>query len=478
MELVELEEVLTEVRESFESGKTKSLSWRKSQLQALLKLIKENEEEILRILRVDLGKSRVEAFRDEVGFLIKSVKHHLGNIKKWVTPTSIDLPFAAFPSSSEMRQEPLGVVLLLSSWNFPIGLSLEPLIGAISAGNAVVLKPSELAPSSSAFLADTIPKYLDSKSVKVVQGGPHVGQHLLEHRWDKIFFTGSTRVGRIVMTAAAKHLTPVALELGGKCPAIVDSLSSSRDRKIAVQRLVAGKWSPCYGQACVAVDYVLVEEKFAPTLIELIKETIKNFYPSHEHTSRIVNKNHFQRLNNLLNDPSVASTIVHGGSMDPKKLYIEQTVLLDPPLDSGIMTEEIFGPLLPIITLKTIDNSIGFIRARPKPLVIYAFTNNEKLKTRIVNETSSGTVTFNDTLVQYVCDNIPFGGIGESGYGKYHGKYSFDMFSHGKPIMRRGFLTEFRFRYPPWTEHSLQLIRRLYEYDYIGFALLWLGLKR
>lgn len=478
MELERIEEELKEVRESFKSGKTKSLSWRKSQLQALLRLIQENEEEIFRVLNQDLGKHRVEAFRDEVGVLIKSVNCHLDNIKKWMVPTKVDLPLVAFPSSCEIVQEPLGVVLILSSWNFPIGLSLESLMGAVSAGNAVVLKPSELAPSSSAFLANTIPKYLDNICVKVIQGGSQIGGHLLDHKWDKIFFTGSARVGRIVMAAAAKHLTPVALELGGKCPAIVDSLRSSTDRKVAIDRIVSGKWAPCSGQACVGVDFLLVEEKFAPILIEMIKETIKRFYPRPEYAARIVNKQHFKRLSNLLEDRRVASSIVHGGSFDQDKLTIEPTILLDPPLDSAIMTEEIFGPLLPIITLKQIEDSIEFLRDRPKPLVIYAFTNNEKLRRRIVDETSSGTVTFNDTIIQYACDTIPFGGVGESGFGKYHGKFTFDMFSHGKPVVRRSFLIEFGFRNPPWTEKKLQLLRHIYKFDYIGFALVWLGLKK
>lgn len=475
---MEIEKVLKEARESFENGVTRSLVWRKNQLRALLKLLNENEDEILRVLNEDLGKHRVEAYRDEVGFLVKSVEYHLNNLKKWVTPTKIETPYAGFPTSCELVQEPLGVVLLLSSWNFPIGLSLEPLIGAVSAGNAVVLKPSELAPTSSSFLANTIPKYLDNQAIKVVQGGPDVGEQLLEQKWDKIFFTGSAKVGRVVMNAAAKHLTPVALELGGKCPAIFDSLSSSRDQRIAAQRLVAGKWAPCYGQGCIAVDYILVEEAFAPKLIELIKETIKRIYPRPEYTARIVNKNHFRRLSNLLNEPSVKSSIVFGGSEDYENLTIEKTVLLNPPLDSEIMTQEIFGPFLPIITLKKIEDSIAFVRARPKPLVIYAFTNDEKLKKRIIEETSSGTLTFNDALVQYVVDTIPFGGVGESGFGKYHGKSSFDMFSHGKPVMKRGFLTEFMLRYPPWSEHKMELIRQLYAYRYITFFLMWVGLKK
>nr|QCI61344.1 Aldehyde dehydrogenase [Crocus sativus] len=478
MESVGLESQLGGVRSCFKSGKTRSLSWRKSQLKAVMKLLQEKENDIFVALKEDLGKHPAEAFRDEVGFLIKSVDYHLENLDKWVVPTKMQIPLAAFPTTAHIVQEPLGVVLIISSWNFPIALSLEPLLGAISAGNAAVIKPSELAPSSSAFLATNIPIFLDKEAIKVIQGGPNIGEQLLERRWDKIFFTGSTRVGRMVMTAAAKHLTPVCLELGGKSPAIVDSLSGSRDRKVTAERIVGGKWGAANGQACVGIDYLLVEEKFAPILVELLKATIKKFYPNPEFVSKIINKNHFQRLNNYMSDPSVASSIVHGGCTDYENMVIQPTILVDPPLDAEIMTEEIFGPLLPIITLKKIEDSIGFIRARPKPLVIYAFTNNESLKKRLVEETSSGALTFNDALIQYICDTVPFGGVGPSGFGKYHGKFSFDAFSHGKPVMRRSFLTEFSFRYPPWNQDKLQLLRYIYKWDYLRFVLYTLGLLK
>ncbi|KAJ6818452.1 aldehyde dehydrogenase family 3 member F1-like [Iris pallida] len=471
-------EQLSVVRRCFESGKTRSLSWRKSQLKALQRLLVEREKDIFRVLKEDLGKHQAEAFRDEVGFLGKSVDYHIANLDKWVTPTKISIPLLGFPSTAQLVQEPLGVVLVLSTWNFPIALSLEPLIGAISAGNAVVIKPSELAPSSSAFLATNIPLFMDNEAVKVIQGGPDMGEKLLGHKWDKIFFTGSPRVGRVVMTAAAKHLTPVTLELGGKSPCIVDSISGSGDREVMVKRIIGGKWGSCNGQACLAIDYLLVEEKFTTTLVDLLKTTMKTLVSEPEHISKIVNKHHFERLCSLLDDPLVASSVVHGGSIDHEKMYIEPTILIDPPLNSEIMVREIFGPLLPIITLKKIEDSIDFIKGRPKPLVIYAFTNNEALKKKIVEETSSGGITFNDTLIQYVCDTIPFGGIGQSGFGKYHGKFSFDTFSHGKPVVRRSFLTEFSFRYPPWDEDKLQLLRYCYKFDYLRIILHYLGLKK
>ncbi|KAG0454037.1 hypothetical protein HPP92_025341 [Vanilla planifolia] len=475
---MEMKRVVEEAREAFESRITRSYFWRSSQLRALRDLLVEKEAEICDVLRKDLGKHYVEAYRDEVGFLIKSVDYALGNLKKWMTPRKVDLPFVCFPSTGAVVPEPLGTVLIFSSWNFPIGLSLEPLIGALSAGNALVLKTSEFAPASSSFLANNIPKYLDNKAVKIVEGGPVTGEQLLEYKWDKIFFTGSSRVGRLVMAAAAKHLTPVCLELGGKCPAIIDKLKSSRDMMITVNRVAGAKWGLCSGQACISIDYILVDEKFAPVLIDSLKSRISMSYSDTKNVARIAQMQHFERLRSFLKEPEVAASIVHGGSLDAKSLSIEPTILLNPPLDSQIMKEEIFGPLLPIITLKNLEDSIGFIKAMPKPLVIYAFTKNESFKKRIVEETTSGGVVFNDAMVQFACDTLPFGGIGESGFGKYHGKFSFDLFTHGKAVLRRSFLIEFGFRYPPWNENKLQLIRYLIRFNYFGLALMLLGLKK
>ncbi|KAF5207860.1 Aldehyde dehydrogenase [Thalictrum thalictroides] len=483
MEIIgDFEEELKGLRECFKSGKTKELSWRKTQLKGLLKFLHEKEEHIFKALYQDLGKHNVEAFRDEVGMLTKSARYALKGVTQWMAPKKIPLPLAAFPSTAKMVPEPLGVVLIFSSWNFPFGLSLEPLIGAIAAGNTVVVKPSELAPASSSILATLLPLYLDSKAIKIIEGGVDVAELLLEKKWDKIFFTGSTRVGRAVMTAAAKHLTPVTLELGGKCPAVVDSLNSSWDLKIAVKRILGGKYASCGGQACIGIDYVLVDEKFAPKLVDSIKVAIKKMFgdnPKETNSiSRIINKQRFLRLKSMLNDDNVKASIVFGGSCDEENLFIEPTVLLDPPLKADIMSEEIFGPLLPIITLKNIEDSIGFINSKPNPLALYVFTNNETLKSRMVSETSSGSLTFNDAIIHYLLDTVPFGGVGQSGFGTYHGKYSFDTFSHEKPVLRSSYLSELWFRYPPWTAHRFNLIRNAIVFNYLGFILVLLGLKR
>nr|XP_043632394.1 aldehyde dehydrogenase family 3 member F1-like isoform X2 [Erigeron canadensis] len=422
---------LNELREVFKSGKTRDISWRRSQLHGILSLLKEREGDIFKALNQDLGKHHVEAYRDEIGTVAKSAKHALGNLKKWTSSKRAKLPLSTFPGRAKLVPEPLGVVLILSSWNFPFGLSFEPIIGAIAAGNAIILKPSELAPTCSSVLANIIRDYLDNSAIKVVEGGPYVGEKLLQHRFDKIFYTGGPRVGQSVMTAAAKNLTPVTLELGGKCPAVVDFLSSSWDKKIAVKRIIWGKFGACGGQACIAVDYILTQKKFAPILVELLKKYIKRSYGDNPMESnslaKIINKKHFSRLKELLDEPHVKSSIVYGGSSNENDLYIEPTILVDPPLDSEIMTEEIFGPLLPIIT--------------------------------------------------YVADTLPFGGVGGSGFGSYHGKFSFENFSHQKAVMVRGYLIDFGFRYPPWNNKKLQLLKSGLRYDYITLVFIKLGLK-
>ncbi|XP_073301830.1 aldehyde dehydrogenase family 3 member F1-like [Primulina huaijiensis] len=478
----DLELKMKELRDTYKSGRTKEGSWRKSQLRALLSFLEEKEDTILNALMQDLGKHPVEAYRDELGPLIKTVNHALQNLKKWMSRKKIQLPVVAFPAKAALVPEPLGVVLIISCWNVPFGISLEALVGAIAAGNAAVLKPSELAPSSSSVLADLMQTYLDSNAIKIIQGGPSVGEKLLQLKWDKIFFTGSKRVGRIVMTAAANNLTPVALELGGKCPAIVDSLSSSWDKKMAVKRIVSAKFGTCAAQACVAIDYILVEKKFAPILVEMLKaEILSSFGENIKETksmAKIVNKNHFSRLRNMLHEHGVEDSIVYGGKLDEDNLLIEPTLLVDPPLKAGIMTEEIFGPLLPIITLEKIEDSIDFINSNPRALAIYGFTNDKKLMERLSSETSSGSIIFNDAIIQYIAETSPFGGVGECGFGSYHGKFSFDLFSHEKTVADRGYLIDFWFRYPPWNEQKMWLFKSAYRFNYLGIVLIMLGLKK
>ncbi|XP_058748848.1 aldehyde dehydrogenase family 3 member F1-like [Vicia villosa] len=478
-----LEKDLNNMRKYYGSGKTKEASWRKSQLNGLRNFVRENEEQILKALKKDLGKHHVEAFRDEVGILKKSIDLAIKSFKQWMAGKEAKLPQIALLSSAEIVAEPLGLVLIISSWNFPFGLSLEPLIGAVAAGNTIVLKPSELAPASSSLLSTILPNYLDINGIKIIEGGPEVGEILLQQKWNKIFFTGSVRVGKLVMSAAVENLTPVTLELGGKCPALVDSLSTSWDREVAVKRILGAKYGSCAGQACIAIDYVLVEKRFSSTLVELMKEGIKKMFgddPKGSNTiARIINKHHSNRIKGFLNDPRVKESVVFGGSMeDDDELFIEPTIVLDPPLESAIMTEEIFGPILPIITVEKIEDSIEFINSKPKPLAIYAFTKNKTMQRRLVSETSSGSIVFNDAIIQYIADTMPFGGVGECGFGKYHGKFSFEVFSHYKAVARRSYYTDFWFRFPPWNLNKFQLLEEAYNLNYIGILLAVLGLKR
>ncbi|KAJ1406938.1 Aldehyde/histidinol dehydrogenase [Sesbania bispinosa] len=328
-----LERDLKNMRKYYGSGKTKEASWRELQLKGLHNFLMEKEEEILKALKQDLGKHHVEAYRDEVGTLMKSLNLARKSLKKWMASKEAKLPKIALLSSAEIVSEPLGLVLIISSWNFPLikklwfyktGLSLEPLIGAVAAGNSVVLKPSEISPACSSLLATVLPYYLDNNGINVIQGGPEVGEQLLQQRWDKIFFTGSARVGRIVMSAAVEHLTPVTLELGGKCPALVDSFSASWDREVAVKRILVSKYGACAGQACIAIDYILVEKSFSSTLVELMKVWIKKMFGENPKASktiaRIVNKRHLSRLKCLLAEPMVRESVVFGGYMDEDDL--------------------------------------------------------------------------------------------------------------------------------------------------------------
>ncbi|KNA06698.1 hypothetical protein SOVF_178590, partial [Spinacia oleracea] len=416
-----------------------------------------------------------------VGPAKKAVVHALSCLKEWMTPKKVGMRLLLYPSKAEIVPDPYGLVLIMTSWNYPLDLALEPLIGAIAAGNVIVVKPSELAPATSSFLANTVPLYLDNTAIKVIEGGPEASQQLLQQKWDKIFYTGSPKIGRIVMTEAAKHLTPVTLELGGKCPLIFDYSSISSNLKVALRRLSSAKWGACCGQACISIDYVLVEEKFTSSLIDMLKTLVRRLYGENIETlgsiSRIVNKRHFDRVCNYLKDPAVAASIVLGGSYDEKRLLIEPTILLNPPLDSAVMNEEIFGPILPIITVKNIQESIDFINTRPKPLALYAFTHNDAFKKRIVSETSSGSLVFNDVMIQYICEELPFGGVGQSGMGRYHGKYSFDAFSHEKSVLYRGYFPDLSARYPPWNGFKMEFCRLGYKIDYINLLLLLLGLK-
>ncbi|XP_059432050.1 aldehyde dehydrogenase family 3 member I1, chloroplastic-like isoform X2 [Corylus avellana] len=343
--------LVKELRESFNSGRTKSYEWRISQLKSIDKMIDENEKKITEALHKDLSKPELEAFIAEISQVKSSCKLALKELRNWMIPEQVKTSLATYPSSAEIVSEPLGVVLVISTWNFPFLLSLDPVIGAISAGNAVVLKPSEIAPATSLLLSSLVEEYLDNSAIRVVEGAVDETTALLEQKWDKILYTGSARVGRIVMAAAAKHLTPVTLELGGKCPAVVDS---NINLQVAVRRIITGKWACNNGQACIGVDYIITTKEFAPKLIDSIRYELEQFFGKDpmesKDISRIVSSSHFARLIKLLDEDKVSDKVVLGGQRDENQLKIAPTILLDVPDDSQIMQEEIFGPLMPILT--------------------------------------------------------------------------------------------------------------------------------
>ncbi|KAL8167226.1 hypothetical protein V2J09_008725 [Rumex salicifolius] len=432
--------MMRDLRSTFAAGRTRSYEWRVEQLKAILRMMDEREQEIAEALRLDLNKPEFESVLYEIMLIKNNCKKTLKELKHWMIPEKVKTSLTSYPSSAEIVPEPLGVVLVISAWNYPILLTLDPVIGAVAAGNAVVIKPSEIAPATSSLLAKYVQEYMDKSAVRVVEGNVSETTVLLEQRWDKIFYTGNGQVGRIVMAAASKHLTPVALELGGKCPVIVDS---DIDLKVAVKRISVGKWGCNNGQACIAADYVITTKDFAPKLVDALKDCLEKFYGveplSSNDLSRIVNLRHFDRLSKLLDDDKASGKIVFGGQRDETRLKIAPTILLDVPEDAVIMNEEIFGPLLPIVTVDQIEESFDLICSKPKPLAAYLFSNNKKLKHEFVTKISAGGICINDIGIHLVVPGLPFGGVGESGMDAYHGKFSFDAFSHKKAVLYRGF---------------------------------------
>ncbi|CAH8254660.1 unnamed protein product [Arabidopsis lyrata] len=409
--------------------------------------------EIVAALRDDLGKPELESSVYEVSLLRNSIKLALKQLKNWMAPEKAKTSLTTFPASAEIVSEPLGVVLVISAWNYPFLLSIDHVIGAISAGNAVVLKPSELAPASSALLAKLLEQYLDSSVVRVVEGAVTETTALLEQKWDKIFYTGSSKIGRVIMAAAAKRLTPVVLELGGKSPVVVDS---DTDLKVTVRRIIAGKWGCNNGQACISPDYILTTKEYAPKVIDAMKKELETFYGKNpmesKDMSRIVNSTHFDRLSKLLDEKEVSDKIVYG-------------------------VKKIFGPLLPILTLNNLEESFDMIRSRPKPLAAYLFTHNKKLKERFATTVSAGGIVVNDIAVHLALHTLPFGGVGESGMGAYHGKFSFDAFSHKKAVLYRSLFGDSAVRYPPYSRGKLRLLKALVDSNIFDIFKALLGLS-
>lgn len=455
--LDELEGIAARLRTVFRSGRTRPLAWRQQQLEQIRKLTKENAEAFVEALAADLGKPALEAYTTDVGIVSGEVALHLKNLRKWTRPEKVSTPLSLQPGKSYIQSEPLGVALIISPWNYPVQLLLLPLIGAVSAGNCAVLKPSELTPNVSALLAKLVPQYLDPECFVLVEGAVDETTALLEQRWDHIFYTGNGSVGRVVMQAAAKHLTPVTLELGGKSPTIV---MADANLDVAARRIAWTKFLNA-GQTCVAPDYVLVHESREEELVEGIAGYIEQFYGSDPRQSadfgRICTNRHHDRLVGLLKGGGEVAT---GGVHDAQSRYMAPTVLRRPAADSAVMSEEIFGPLLPVLPVASLDEAIDFVNERDKPLALYVFSESPETERRVVEETSSGGVCVNAGLFQLANPNLPFGGVGESGMGAYHGKASFDCFSHKKSVLRKSTKLDAKAMYPPHSAFKLKMLKR------------------
>lgn len=455
----DVEKILKEHSIFYESQQTRDINFRIKQLNILKDIIKKYEERIYKALYKDLGKSEFESYTTEIGFVLSSISYAIKNLKKWARPRKIRTPFYLFPSRSFIINEPYGTVLIIGPFNYPFQLLFEPLIGAIAAGNCVVLKPSENAPHVSAVIAEMISKSFNKGYIRCIEGGVKINIILSSAKFDYIFFTGSVEVGKEIMKAAAKNLTPVTLELGGKSPVIVDE---SADIKIAAERIIWGK-SINVGQTCVAPDYVVVHESVKVKLIEEMISKIVEFYGSNisenKDFGRIVNDNHFKRLNSILRDEN--DRIIYGGKIKEEDKFIEPTILDLQTWSTSSMKEEIFGPILPIITYKNIDFAINEIKKLSKPLAIYIFTKNKQFEKNVLNEIPSGGVCINDTIIHLINPRLPFGGVGNSGIGSYHGKYSFITFSHQRSIVKKNNKINIKIMFPPYTKMKLKIIKRI-----------------
>jgi len=433
-------------REYFMAGHTRSAEFRIRQCRKLKKAVLDYESKILTAIARDMHRPETESYTSEILMIIKEIDHAIGRISTWMKPQRVKTSWMNRPGRSYILPEPYGNTLIIGPWNYPFQLLLAPLIGAIASGNTAVLKVSEIAEHSANVMEEMISQYFDPKYIFVAQGGPEETQNLLDQKFDYIFFTGSVAVGKIIMQKAATRLTPVTLELGGKNPCLV-----TRETQLdtTARRICWGKFFNA-GQSCIAPDYILVHESVKDALLATLKNTITAFYGRDPRESadfgRIINLAHFQRLKQLMENED----IYLGGEVDEAELFIAPTVLLNVSPYSPIMQEEIFGPLLPVLTYNALDEAIALLQSFPKPLAFYLFTDERAIKDRMLRETSSGGMNINDTFSQASSTTLPFGGVGESGMGSYHGKESFRTFSHYKSVLDRSIWFDIRSKYAPY----------------------------
>jgi aldehyde dehydrogenase (NAD+) len=454
---VDIPGTMRRLRETFKTGRTRSLDWRKQQLHALEQLMLENEPAIAAALEEDLGRKPFEAWLADIASTAGEAKDAAKNVRKWMRRKYRMLEMSQLPGRGWVEYEPYGTVLIIGAWNFPFALTLGPAVGAIAAGNTMVLKPSEVAPASSALMAELVPKYLDSEAIAVIEGDGSVSQELIAQGFDHLLFTGGTEIGRKVYEGAASQLTPVTLELGGKSPVIV---AADADIDVAAKRIA---WTKLInsGQICIAPDYVIADVKIRDELVDKIKAAVTKFESADPSGKRIVNERHFDRLTTAL--AATKGDVVIGGGSDASKISIQPTVVVDPDPAEPLMTDEIFGPILPIMTAQSLDDAISFVNSRPKPLAAYLFTKTKSIRERVIKEVPAGGMVINHLLFHFATNKLPFGGVGPSGMGAYHGRFGFEEFSHKKAVMTKMTRPDVgAFIYPPYTEKAWKLARRLF----------------
>jgi aldehyde dehydrogenase (NAD+) len=450
-------QVVADVRQVFAAGHTRPLQWRLDQLHGIERLVTDRESEIAAALAADLGRSAAEAWLGDIASTKAEAAYARKHLKKWMRRKRSSLPVAQLPARAWVQYDPLGVVLIIAPWNYPVYLGLAPLVAAVAAGNCAVLKPSELAPATSALLARLVPEYLDPHAVRVVEGDASTTQDLLAQGFDHAVFTGGTEIGKKIMAAAAPTLTPVTLELGGKSPVIV---TADADIDVAARRIAWVKLMNS-GQTCIAPDYVLADDRIADALVGKIVANLRDFRSGDQDPSlRIVNQRQFDRLVALIS--ATDGTVVAGGGSDPAALRIEPTVIVNPSPNDGVMADEIFGPILPVLSVESLDHAVDFVNSRSKPLALYVFTSSPTRGRELVDRITSGGAVINHVAMHCLVPQLPFGGVGDSGMGAYHGKWGFETLSHRRAVLSKTAKPDLRLVYPPYTDRAMKLMRRLF----------------
>lgn len=449
-------DVVEQLRATFATAVTRPVSWRLAQLERLEQMLTEGEADIAAALATDLGRPPSDSFLGDIAPSMAEARFARKHLRTWMRSHRVGLPLSQRPGRAWYSYEPLGVVLVIGPWNYPVYLTIAPLIAAIAAGNCILVKPSEHAPATATVLARLIQTYLDADAIAVVQGGPEVTQQVLAQGLDHAFFTGGPEIGKAVMEAAAQHLTPVTLELGGKCPVVItaDANLPAAARRVAWVKLMNS------GQTCIAPDYLLVDRSVRDRFLELLTAAVHDMSATHGASLPIVNQRHAKRLNSLLNGHN--GTVVMGGSTQPDSAKIDLTIVLDPAPDSPLMQEEIFGPLLPVVTVDSLDDAITTILARPKPLAAYLFSESDAHRKAFREQVSAGAIVVNHAAMHVLVPQLPFGGVGNSGMGTYHGRWGFETFSHRKANLDRPSRPDLRILYPPYNKLTERIIRKIF----------------